>query len=296
VKVAVTGSSGFIGTALTAALAAAGHDVVRVVRDDSGGPGTVRWDPKAGTIDAAGLAGVDAAVHLAGAGIADHRWTDDYKRELVASRLDGTGLLARTLAGLDPRPAVLVSASGIDYYGDRGDEVLDETASKGTGFLSDLCAQWEAAADPAREAGIRVAHTRSGIVLSPRGGALKKQLPLFKLGLGGRFGSGRQWQSWIALDDEVDAMLHLLTAEAAGPVNLTAPNPVTNAEFTETLGAVLHRPTLLPVPSLAPKLLVGSELAEVLLYESKRVVPQVLEASGYTFRYPTLKPALRGLL
>jgi uncharacterized protein (TIGR01777 family) len=296
VKVAITGSSGFVGTALTAALAAAGHDVVRVVRAADGGPDTVRWDPKAGTIDAAGLAGIDAAVHLAGAGIADHRWTDDYKRELVSSRLDGTSLLARTLAALDPRPAVLVSASGIDYYGDRGDEVLDESASKGTGFLSDLCAGWEAAADPAREAGIRVVHTRSGIVLSPRGGALKKQLPLFKLGLGGRFGSGRQWQSWIALDDEVGAMLHLLASDVAGPVNLTAPNPVTNADFTRTLGAVLHRPTLLPVPSFGPKLLVGSELADVLLYESKRVVPRALEASGYSFRYATLDGALRGLL
>ena len=295
-KVAVTGSSGLIGTALTAALAAAGHDVMRVVRGDGAGSDMVRWDPKAGTIDAAGLAGIDAAVHLAGAGIADHRWTDDYKRELVASRLDGTSLLARTLAGLEPRPAVLVSASGIDYYGDRGDDVLDEAASKGTGFLSDLCAGWEAAADPAREAGIRVAHTRSGIVLSPRGGALKKQLPLFKLGLGGRFGSGRQWQSWIALDDEVGAILHLLTTDVAGPVNLTAPNPVTNAEFTKTLGAVVHRPTLLPVPSFGPKLLVGSELADVLLYESKRGVPRALEASGYTFRYPTLDAALAALL
>ena len=295
-KVAVTGSTGLIGTALTAALAAAGHDVVRVVRREGGGPGTVRWDPKAGTIDAAGLAGIDAAVHLAGAGIADHRWTDDYKRVLVASRVDGTGLLARTLAALDPRPAVLVSASGIDYYGDRGDDVVDETAPQGRGFLSDLCAQWEAAADPAREAGIRVAHTRSGIVLSPDGGALKKELPLFKLGLGGRFGSGRQWQSWIAIDDEVGALLHLLTTDVAGPVNLTAPNPVTNAEFTKTLGGVLRRPTVFPVPSFGPKLLVGSELADVLLYESKRVVPRVLEASGYPFRYPTLDSALRALL
>jgi len=210
--------------------------------------------------------------------------------------VDGTGLLARTLAGLDPRPAVLVSASGIDYYGDRGDDVVDETAPNGRGFLPDLCAQWEAAANPARDAGIRVAHTRSGLVLSPQGGALKKELPLFKLGLGGRFGSGKQWQSWIAIDDEVGAMLHLLTAAVAGPVNLTAPNPVTNAEFTKTLGAVLHRPTLLPVPSFGPRLLVGGELADVLLYESKRVVPRVLEATGYTFRYPTLDSALRALL
>jgi uncharacterized protein (TIGR01777 family) len=295
-RVAVTGSTGLIGTALTAALADAGHDVVRVVRGDARGPGTVRWDPKAGTIDAAGLAGIDAAVHLAGAGIADHRWTDAYKRELVDSRVLGTGLLTRTLAALDPRPAVLVSASGIDYYGDRGDDIVEETAPKGTGFLADLCARWEAAADPAREAGIRVAHTRSGIVLSPRGGALKKQLPLFKLGLGGRFGSGRQWQSWIAIDDEVGAMVHLLSADVAGPVNLTAPNPVTNADFTKALGAALHRPTVVPIPSLGPKLFVGSELADVLLFESKRVVPRVLEASGYHFRHPTLDVALRALL
>jgi uncharacterized protein (TIGR01777 family) len=295
-RVAVTGSTGLIGTALTAALADAGHDVVRVVRGDARDPGTVPWDPKAGTIDAAGLAGIDAAVHLAGAGIADHRWTDAYKRELVDSRVLGTGLLTRTLAALDPRPAVLVSASGIDYYGDRGDDIVDETAPKGTGFLADLCARWEAAAEPAREAGIRVAHTRSGIVLSPRGGALKKQLPLFKLGLGGRFGSGRQWQSWIAVDDEVGAMVHLLSADVAGPVNLTAPNPVTNAEFAKTLGAALHRPAVLPIPSLGPKLVVGRDLADVLLFESKRVVPGVLEASGYQFRHPTLDVALRALL
>jgi uncharacterized protein len=295
-RVAVTGSTGLIGTALTAALADAGHEVVRVVRGDARDAGTVRWDPQAGTIDAAGLAGIDAVVHLAGAGIADHRWTDAYKRELVDSRVLGTGLMARTLAALDPRPAVLISASGIDYYGDRGDDIVDETAPKGTGFLADLCARWEAAADPAREAGIRVAHTRSGIVLSPRGGALKKQLPLFKLGLGGRFGSGRQWQSWIAIDDEVDAMLHLLSADVAGPVNLTTPNPVTNADFTKALGAALHRPAVVPIPSFGPKLVVGSELADVLLFESKRIVPRVLEASGYQFRHPTLDVALRALL
>jgi uncharacterized protein len=295
-RVAVTGATGLIGTALTAALHAGGHDVVRLVRIDGGGPGTVRWDPKAGTIDAAGLAGIDASVHLAGAGIADHRWTEAYKRDLVDSRVWGTSLVARTLARLEPPPQVLISASGIDYYGDRGDDVVDETAPKGTGFLSDLCERWERAADPARAAGIRVAHTRSGMVLSSHGGALKKQLPLFKLGLGGRFGSGRQWQSWIAIDDEVAAMVHLLTTGVAGPVNLTSPQPVTNAEFTKTLGTVLHRPTVVPVPSIGPKLLVGSELAEVLLFESKRVVPRVLEASGFQFRYPTLDAALRAQL
>jgi uncharacterized protein (TIGR01777 family) len=296
VKVAVTGASGLIGTALTAALQASGHEVVRLVRGAGGAPGTVGWDPKAGTIDPAGLAGIDAAVHLAGAGIGDHRWTDAYKRELVDSRVLSTGLLARTLAALQPPPGVLVSASGIDFYGDTGEAVVDETAPKGSGFLSDMCEQWEAAAEPARAAGIRVVHTRSGMVLSPRGGGLAKQLPLFKLGLGGRFGSGRQWQSWIAIDDEVGAIVHLLTAGVAGPVNLTSPHPVTNAEFAKTLGKALHRPAIVPVPSFGPKLVVGSELAGVLLFESKRVVPRVLEASGFPFRYPTLDAALRALL
>jgi uncharacterized protein len=293
--VAITGSTGLIGTALADALGGLGHRVIRIVRGVASGD-AVAWDPKAGTIDAGGLDGVDAVVHLAGAGIGDRRWNDAYKRELVDSRVLGTGLVARTLAGLAKPPAVLVSASAVGWYGDRGDEVLDESSGPGTGFLADLCRQWEAAADPARAAGIRVAHTRSGIVLSRRGGALKKELPLFKLGLGGRFGNGRQWQSWIALDDEVAAIVHLLTADVAGPVNLTTPNPVTNAEMTKTLGAVLRRPTLLPVPSFGPKLLLGPELAAVLLYEGQRVLPRVLEASGFNFAHPTLAEALRSLL
>jgi len=296
--VAITGSSGLIGTALVDALGAAGHRVVRVVRGvrDTAPGDAVAWDPKAGTIDAGGLDGIDAVVHLAGAGIGDRRWNDAYKRELLDSRVLGTGLLARTLAGLSRPPGVLVSASAVGWYGDRGDEVLDETSGPGTGFLADLCQQWETAADPARAAGIRVAHTRSGIVLSPRGGALKKELPLFKFGLGGRFGTGKQWQSWIVLDDEVSAIIHLLTADIAGPVNLTAPHPVTNAEMTKTLGTVLHRPTVLPVPSFGPKLLLGPELAAVLLFEGQRVLPRVLEASGFTFAHPDLEGALRSLL
>src|SRR4051812_15413526 len=293
--VAVTGSSGLIGTALVDALGAGGHRVVRVVR---GAPGAdaIAWDPKAGTIDAAGLEGLDAVVHLAGAGIGDRRWNDAYKRELVDSRVLGTGLMARTLAALTRPPGVLVSASAVGWYGDRGDEVLDEASAPGTGFLAELCQRWEAAADPAREAGIRVAHTRSGVVLSPRGGALKKELPLFKLGLGGRFGTGRQWQSWIALDDEIAAILHLISSDLAGPVNLTAPTPVTNAELTKTLGAVLHRPTVLPVPSFGPKLLLGPELASVVLYEGQRVMPEVLLASGFRFSQPSLEGALRSML
>ena len=295
--VAVTGSTGLIGTALVDALAAAGHHPIRVVRSaDRPAGDVIAWDPKAATIDAAALEGIGAVVHLAGAGIGDHRWNDAYKRELVDSRVLGTGLLARTVAGLQRPPGVLVSASAVGWYGDRGDEVLDETSGPGTGFLADLCRQWEAAAEPAREAGIRVVHPRSGIVLSPRGGALKKQMPLFKLGLGGRFGTGRQWQSWIGLDDEVAALIHLLDADVAGPVNLTAPTPVTNLEFTKTLGTVLHRPTLLPVPAFGPKLLLGPELADVLLFEGQRVVPRVLEASGYPFRHPDLEGALRSMI
>jgi uncharacterized protein len=293
--IAVTGSSGLIGTALVDALGAAGHRVVRVVRGAPTGD-AIAWDPKAGTIDGAGLDGVGAVVHLAGAGIGDRRWNDAYKREIVDSRVQGTGLLARTLAGLTRPPAVLVSASAIGWYGDRGDEVLDETSGPGTGFFPDVCRQWEAAADPARAAGIRVAHPRSGIVLTPKGGALKKELPLFKLGLGGRFGSGRQWQSWIALDDEIAAILHLIASDLAGPVNLTAPTPVTNAELTKTLGSVLHRPTVLPVPSFGPRLLLGPELASVVLYEGQRVMPEVLLASGFTFSQPTLEAALRSML
>jgi uncharacterized protein (TIGR01777 family) len=293
--VAITGSSGLIGTALIEALNAAGHRPLRVVRGPAGG-NAISWDPKAGTVDAAGLEGVEAVVHLAGAGIGDHRWTDAYKKELVDSRTDSTSLLARTVARLQRPPAVLVSASAVGWYGDRGDEILDESSAPGAGFLPELCQQWEAAARPARDAGIRVLHPRSGVVLSTRGGALKKQLPLFKLGLGGRMGSGRQWLSWISLPDEVAALVHLLTADVAGPVNVTAPNPVRNAEFTTWLGTALRRPTVLPIPSVGPKLLLGSELAAVLLYEGQRVMPTALEASGFEFRLPTIDRALGTLV
>jgi uncharacterized protein len=295
VDIAISGSSGLIGTALIQALTAAGHRPVRIVRGAATGD-AVSWDPQADTIDAGALEGMDAVVHLAGAGIGDHRWTDAYKQELVDSRVRGTTLIATTLAGRQRPPAVLVSASAVGWYGDRGDETVDERSGPGSGFLAELCQQWEAAADPARAAGIRVVHTRSGIVLSDKGGALKKQLLLFKLGLGGRFGSGQQWQSWIGLDDEVGAILHALTADIAGPVNLTAPNPVRNIEFTKTLGSVLHRPTILPVPSFGPKLLLGPELADVLLSEGQRVMPTALESSGYTFRHPTLEASLRAIL
>jgi uncharacterized protein (TIGR01777 family) len=296
VDVAVTGSTGLIGSALVERLRQDGHRVRRVVRSSSpAGADDVRWDPAAGTIDAAALAGVEAVVHLAGAGIAEHRWTDEHKRRILDSRVQGTGLIARTMAALDPRPSVLLSGSAIGIYGDRGDEVLTEESSPGEGFLVDVVQRWEGAAQPAADAGIRVAFLRSGVVLSRSGGALAKQLPLFRFGLGGRMGSGRQWIPWIAIDDEVGAIVHLLSPSAtvSGPVNLTAPTPVTNAEFTAALGRELHRPAVLPVPKFGPSLVLGRELAENLLFSSARVVPRKLEASGYSFLFPTLEQALR---
>lgn len=294
--VAITGASGLIGTALVAALGRAGHRPIRVVRKGTGGTDEIVWNPTAGTIDAERLEGVDAVVHLAGAGIGDRRWTDAYKRTLVESRTVGTDLIARTVAGMRRPPRVLLSGSAIGYYGARGDEELTEESAPGEGFLADLCVQWEAATKPAEEAGIRVAHLRTGIVLSRDGGALKKQLPLFKWGLGGRMGTGRQWQSWISIADEVGAIVHLLTADVSGGVNLTAPNPVTNTEFTKALASALRRPVFLPIPTFGPKLLLGGELAENLLFTGQRVLPAKLTGSGYTFKHTTIDAALRGAL
>lgn len=294
-RIVVSGSTGLIGTALVAHLAGAGHDVVRLVRR-APGTGEVRWDPAAGQLDSDALAHVDAVVNLSGAGIGDRRWTDSYRRELLESRLSTTTLLARTIAELGTPAPVFLSGSAIGWYGDRGDEVLDETSGPGTGFLADVCRQWEAATTAARDAGARVVHLRTGIVLSAAGGALKKQLPLFKLGLGGRMGSGRQWSSWISIDDEVAAITHLLTADVEGPVNLTAPNPVRNDEFTKELAKVLKRPSFLPIPSFGPKLVLGAELAESLLFTGQRVLPEALRRSGYTFQHDTLAVALRSLL
>jgi uncharacterized protein (TIGR01777 family) len=294
-RVAITGSTGLIGTALRGALEGAGHTAVPVVRSEPA-PGEIGWAPSQGRIDAAGFVGVDAVVHLAGAGIGDKRWTDERKRVLVESRTESTALLASALAGLDGGPKVLLSASGIDYYGDRGDEVLTEESSAGSGFLPELCIAWEEAAAPAVDAGIRTAFLRSGIVQTPDGGALAKTLLPFKLGLGGRIGSGDQWWSWIAVDDEVGAILHLLETDVHGPVNLTAPEPVTNRHYTKALGRELGRPTVVPIPSFGPKLLLGAELAETLLYQSKRVVPAVLERSGYRFRHRTIEGCLAAVL
>ena len=293
--VVVSGSSGLIGTALAKSLSAGGHRVTRLVRRVPR-PGEARWDPDGGTIETGALHDVDAVVHLAGAGIGDHRWTDSYKRTLIESRQRSTDLLARTIAGLEHRPGVLISGSAIGYYGSRGDEILDESSAAGTGFLADLCVDWEAATDPAAEADIRVVHVRTGIVLSGRGGALAKQLPLFKLGLGGKMGKGDAWQSWISIDDEVGAIIHLLSSSVEGAVNLTAPAPVTQATFAHTLGRVLHRPAFLPIPSFGPKLLLGSELADSLLFSGQRVLPKVLETDGYAFHHTDLESALRAVL
>jgi uncharacterized protein (TIGR01777 family) len=295
--IAVTGASGLIGTAVSAALRADGHRVVPVVRRPvAEGERAVRWDPTSGMIDRVALEGIDAVVHLAGAGIGDARWSDERKREILESRTRGTAVLTEALADLDQKPSVLVSGSAIGYYGDRGDEVLTEGSAPGDIFLSEVCVAWEAAAAPAIEAGIRVPFIRTGIVLSAHGGALKRTLPLFKAFVGGRLGSGRQWWSWISIDDEVASIRWLLDHDIAGPVNLTAPEPVTNAEFTKTLGRVLGRPTVLPVPAFGPKLLLGGELAEQLLFASQRVLPTVLEEQNFPFAHRDLDTALRAVL
>lgn len=296
-RVGITGASGLIGTALTAHLTGNGHEAVAFVRRPAATPSQISWDPASGRLDPKDLDGLDAIVHLAGAGIGDKRWSDSYKREILESRTKSTVLLASRMAELDRKPTVFLSGSAIGIYGGtRGDEELDETSSYGSGFLADVCKEWEAATEAAESAGIRTAHLRTGIVLSPEGGALKKQLPLFKVGLGGRFGSGRQWQSWISITDEVRAIAHLLTSSLSGPVNLTAPTPVTNTDFTRILAAVVKRPAMLPIPGFGPKLLLGSELADALLFTGQRVVPNALVKDGFVFAHPTLDVALRNLL
>jgi len=296
VRVILTGSHGLIGSELVRVLGQAGDEVTRLVRAPPG-PGEVRWDIGAGTIDAVALEGHDAAVHLAGVGLGARRWTEAFKREIRDSRVRGTTLLCEALAKLDRPPRVLVSASAVGYYGDRGDEELTEASPAGRGFLTDVVKAWEAATEPASEAGIRVVRVRSGVVLSPKGGALQRQLSVFRLGIGGRLGSGRQWLSWISLDDEVGAIRHLIrTQSLRGAVNATAPNPVTNDAFTKTLGAVLRRPTVVPVPRVALRAAFGREMVSEMLLASLRVLPRALEASGFRFQHPVLTDALPTLL
>jgi len=296
-RVLLSGSSGLVGSALVPFLTHAGHQVVRLVRSQPKDEASeVRWDPEAGDIDAAGLRGVDAAVHLAGESIAAGRWTAARKARILESRAKGTRLLAQTLAGLQPVPKALVSASAVGYYGDRGEETLSEDSASGSAFLSEVCRQWEAATEPAAAAGIRVVNLRSGVVLSTAGGALPRLLTPFRLGVGGTLGSGKQFMSWIALDDVTAAILHaLMTETLRGPVNAVAPQAITNREFTKTLGRVLGRPTLFPMPACAARLAFG-QMADELLLASQRVEPAKLLASGYRFRFPDLESALRHLL
>jgi hypothetical protein len=295
VKIAVTGASGLIGTALVTRLHASGHDVIRLVRRPPRVADEVSWDPESGTIDVERLAGLDGAVHLAGAGVGDHRWTDDYKRSILDSRVHGTRTLVKALTVLDPLPRVLVSASGVDFYGeDRGEEDLTEDSTGGGGFLADVVRAWEAETAPASAAGIRVAHIRSGLVMSPSGGAFGRILPLVKAGLGGPLGSGKQWWPWITLEDEVAAIEFLLTHDLSGPVNLSAPHPARQKDVMKALARAAHRPSLLPAPKAALRIALG-EFAGVVL-GSKRVLPRRLVAAGFTFRHPELDGAAEWVL
>jgi uncharacterized protein (TIGR01777 family) len=291
--IAVTGSTGLVGGALCSRLAESGTNILRIVRRPNvGSLQELYWDPQTGFITPERLNGTAAVVHLAGESIAAGRWTDDRKQRIRSSRVDGTRTLATALARLEQPPRVLVCASATGFYGDRGDELLDESSSPGTGFLADVCREWEAAAAPAAEAGIRVVHLRLGVVLSHRGGALQKMLLPFKLGAGGRIGTGRQYWSWIHLDDVVGALLHAIGHyELSGPVNAVGPQPVTNAEFTQVLGRVLRRPTIFPMPAFAARLALG-EMANELLLCSARVLPCKLQGSGYAFAYSDLETAL----
>lgn len=294
-KIAITGASGLVGSQLAPFLTGGNHEVLPMTRK-KGKPGTVHWDHESGEIDLASLEGVDAVIHLAGENIAGSRWNDAVKRKIRDSRVLGTRFLCERLAKLQDGPKSLICASAVGYYGDRGSEPVDENSPPGEGFLVDVCQQWESAADPAREAGIRVAHGRIGVILTPKGGALKQMLTPFKLGGGGVIGSGDQYWSWISIDDVVGGLHHLLMNESlSGPVNLVSPNAVTNREFTKTLGKVLSRPTIIPMPAFAARLALG-EMADALLLASQNVQPTLLQQSGYTFRDPELEPALRKLL
>ena len=296
-KILVSGSHGLVGKALTHSLTDDGHEVVRLVRREPDvGSAEVEWYPDEGRIDAAYLEGIEAVIHLAGDNIAAGRWTAQKKRTIRESRVQGTSLLSETLASLSYRPSVFISASAIGFYGNRGDELLDEKSPPGKDFLANVCIDWEAATISATEKGIRTTHARFGIILDAHEGALAKMLPPFRAGIGGKIGAGNQWMSWIALDDVIAALKFLLADRTIqGPVNVVAPNPVTNAEFTKTLGRVLSRSTILPMPAFAARLGFG-EMADALLLSSQKVDPAVLEDNGFLFSWPTLEPALEHIL
>ena len=294
-KIGITGASGLIGTPFAAALAQDGHDVVRFVRRPAQGPHERSWDPSSRRLEPQAVADLEAVVHLAGAGVADKRWTAARKAVVLGSRVDGTTAVATAVADAGG-PRVLLSASAIGWYGDTGDTLTDESGRSGEGFLADVCRQWEAATAPAEAAGVRVAHLRTGIVLSGEGGIVGKQLLLFKAGLGAPLGSGRQWVSWISLHDQLAAMRHLLTADVRGPVNLVGPQPVTNRAFTKALGRAVHRPTLpVPVPGAALRLAVGGFASEGILV-GQRLAPTVLDRSGFSFTHVDVDTALRASL
>lgn len=293
-KILISGSSGLIGTAATTALKSDGHNVVHLVRPGkTAKAGDVQWDPMRATVDVAGLEGIDAVIHLSGAGIADGRWTEERKQLLRSSRIDTTRVLVDSLSRLKQKPRLLIVASAIGYYGDRGDEILTESSTTGTDFLALVCRDWEAEASRAAERGIRTVMLRTGVVLSGKGGALPKMLPPFKLGVGGRLGSGQQWMSWISIEDVAGIIRHTIAnQQVSGPVNVVAPNPVRNEEFTRLLAGMLHRPAIFPAPAFVLRLAMG-EMADAVLLSSDRVKPEQMLAAGYKFRFEILEPALR---
>ena len=289
-RIAVTGASGLIGSALVGYLKSQGHTVQRLVRRAAVSSEEITWDPIAGTVDMDALAGVDAVIHLAGAGVSDKRWTKKYKSEILNSRLLGTTTIAKAVAIV--KPQVFISASAIGWYGESGNRAVVESDRVGDDFLAAVCREWEAAADLAGD--VRTVKLRTGLVLDPTGGALGKMLPLFRFGLGGKLSNGKQWWSWITLHDQIRAIAFLLENKLSGPVNLTSPNPVTNSEFTAGLARAMHRPALFPVPALALKIVLGGFSAEVL--GSKKVLPQALTEAGFTFDYPHISSALEKLV
>lgn len=291
-KVAIAGASGLVGSALVTALRAAGHEVLRLVRRATAAPDEIAWNPVAGELDTKRLIGVEAAINLAGENIATGRWTTRRRELILRSRVEATRTLVAAMGRMARRPAVLLNASAVGCYGDRGDEVLTEASALGQGFLSEVCGEWERHAEAASAFGLRVARLRFGVVLTAEGGALAKMLPLFRIGLGGRLGSGRQWMSWIAMDDAVGAILHALREErCAGAINVVAPGPVTNADFAATLGRVLHRPAILPAPAWALRLAFG-RMADEALLASNRALPEVLRKTGFRFRHASAESLL----
>ena len=289
-RIAITGASGLIGSSLVGHLKSEGHTVQRLVRRKASAPDEISWDPTAGTVDLNALEGVNAVIHLAGAGVGDHRWTTKYRAEILNSRLLGTTTIANAVAQV--KPQVFISASAIGYYGETGNRAVIESDRSGDDFLAAVCREWETAADLAGD--VRTVKIRTGLVLDPTGGALGRMLPLFRFGLGGKLGSGNQWWSWITLHDHIRATCHLLESKISGPVNLTSPNPVTNQEFTSALARALHRPALLPAPAFALKIALGGFSTEIL--GSKRVLPQALTDDGFNFDYPHVTSALAELV